>query len=156
MIHRNVLFGIFIPFVFLGNLPIALTLMVRLSENFIIDSPIMAPRPQNHPPSKSLYIYILYMWWVCEGVCMAILWVRCGPQRSPIAIKLGTKFCLDVNKNWLLFSDFSPKWVEIVGCWNLKKFITTLIWMIPVWLQMTIILLINLNNLYLKSFSKGG
>ena len=38
--------------------PIALTLMVRLPENFIIVSPIMAPRPQNPPPFESLYIYM--------------------------------------------------------------------------------------------------
>ena len=39
---------------FRRNLPIALTFMVRLPENFIIVSPIMTPRPQNHPPFKSL------------------------------------------------------------------------------------------------------
>ena len=75
-------------FDFLGrfrrNLPIALTLMVLLPENVIIDSPIMAPRPQNHPPFK-IYMYILYM----LGVCIAISWVRCRPQRST-----------DCNKIW--------------------------------------------------------
>ena len=72
------------------NIPIALTLMVRLLEKFIIVSPIMAPRPQNHPPFKSLYIL----------VCIAILWVRCRPQRSTDCnkIKFGTKFSHDVNK----------------------------------------------------------
>ena len=44
---------------FRRNIPIALTLMVRLPENFILISPIMAPRPQNHPPFKSLDIYRL-------------------------------------------------------------------------------------------------
>ena len=39
---------------FRRNIPIAVTLMVRLPENVIIVSPIMAPRPQNHPPFKSL------------------------------------------------------------------------------------------------------
>ena len=43
---------------FQKNIPIALTLMVRLAENVIIVSPIIAPRPQNYPPFKSLYIYI--------------------------------------------------------------------------------------------------
>ena len=32
---------------------------------------------------------------------------------QPIVIKFGTKF--DVNKNWLVFGDFSPKGMEIVG-----------------------------------------
>ena len=41
---------------FRGNIPIALTLIVRLPENVIIVSLIMAPRPQKHLPFKSLYI----------------------------------------------------------------------------------------------------
>ena len=64
---------------FRRHIPIALTLMVRHPENFIIISPIMAPRPQNHPPFKSLNIYIY----------ISILWVRCRPQRS-----------IDCNKIW--------------------------------------------------------
>ena len=31
-----------------------------------------------------------------------------------IAIKFGTQFSLNVNKNWLVFGDFSPKGVELV------------------------------------------
>ena len=127
-------------------IPIALTLMVRLPENFIIVSLIMAPRPQNQPPFKSLYIYVCI---VCG--CAA------GRIVQPIVIKFGTKFRLDVTKNWLVFGDFSPKGVEMVGGgWNLKKFITTLIWMILVWLQMVNILLINPYNFCLKSFLIGA
>ena len=50
---------------FRRNKPIALTLMARLPEKFIIVSPIMVPRPQNHSLFKCLYIYIyiyIYMW----------------------------------------------------------------------------------------------
>ena len=78
-----------------------------------------------------------------------------GRNIQPIGIKFGTKFSLDVNKNWLVYGDFRPKRVEMVGGWNIKKFITTLIWMIPVWLQMDNILLINLYNICLKSFLIG-
>ena len=67
------------------NIPNALTLMVRLPENVIIVSPIMAPKPQNHPPFKILYI------WVCGGMYGNFEAV----QVQPIAIK----FSLDVNKN---------------------------------------------------------
>ena len=42
------------------NIPIALTLMVRLPDNFIIVSPIMAPRPPNHTPFLSLYNICIY------------------------------------------------------------------------------------------------
>ena len=34
---------------------------------------------------------------------------------EPIAIKFGTQFSLDVFKNWLVFGDFIPKGVEMVG-----------------------------------------
>ena len=120
---------------FRRNIPIALTLIVRLPENFIIVSPIMAPRPQNHPHSKvDIYIYI----YICGcAVLQAATFNR-------LQIKFGTKFSLDVNKNQLVFGDFSPKGVEMVGVWNLKKIITTLIWMILVWFQTANILLINL------------
>ena len=73
-----------------------------------------------------------------------------GHNIQPIAIKFGRKFSLDVSKNWLVFGDYSPNGVEIVGGWNLKKIITTLIWMKPVWLKMVYILLINLYNVYLN------
>ena len=42
------------------------------------------------------------------------------------------------------------------GGWNLKKIIMTLIWMIPVWLQMVTILRLNLYNLYLKCVVQRG
>ena len=138
------------------NIPIAFTLMVRLQENFIIVSPIMAPRLQNYPPFKKLYIGInVGMWGYVSQFCG---WAA-GRNVQPIAIIFGTKFSLDVNKNWLDFGDFSPKRMEIVGGWNRKKFITTLIcvnvWYQPVWLQMVNILLINLYNFCLKIFLIG-
>ena len=102
---------------FRRNIPIALTLMVRLPENFILVSPIMAPRPQNYLPFKSLYIY-MHVSQFCGYAA--------GRNVQPIAIKFGTKFSLDVNKNWLDFGVFSPKGVEMVGGWNLKKIITKL------------------------------
>ena len=90
-------------------------------------------------------------------VCKAILcWCAAGRNVQPIAIKFGTKFSLDVNKNWIDFGDFSPKGVEMVGGWNLKKLITMLIWMLPVWLQMGNILLINLYNLCEKFFDRSS
>ena len=38
-----------------------------------------------------------------------------GRNVQPIAIKFGTKFSLDVNKNWLVFGDVSLKGVDMVG-----------------------------------------
>ena len=89
---------------------IALTLMVRLPENFILVSSIIAPRPQNHPSFKSLYIY----YYMGGGYVSQFCGCAAGRNVQPIAIKFGTKFSLDVNKNWLVFGDFSPKGVEIL------------------------------------------
>ena len=100
---------------FRRNIPIAL---LRFPENFIIVSPIMAPRPQNHPPFKSLYIYG-YMGRYVSPFCGC----AAGRNVQPIAITFGKQFSLDVNKNWLVFGNFSPKRVEMVGSWNLKKLI---------------------------------
>ena len=82
--------------------------MVQLPENFIIVSPIMAPRPQNHPPFKSWYIYVcMYVSQLCGRAA--------GRNVQQIAIKFDTKFSLDVTKNRLVFGDFSPKGVEMIG-----------------------------------------
>ena len=74
---------------FRRNIPVALTLMVRLLENFIIVSPIMATRPQNHPPFKNVY--------VCGGYVSQFCGCAAGRDIQPIAIKVGTKFSLDVR-----------------------------------------------------------
>ena len=77
---------------FRRNIRIALTLMVRLPENFIIVSPIMAPKPQNHPPFKSLYM-------LGGGGVSQVCWCTAGRNVQPNTIKFGTKCSLDVNKN---------------------------------------------------------
>ena len=74
---------------FRRNKPIELTLMVRLPENFITVSPIMAPRPQNHPPLYNIYVTYVSQFCGCAA----------GRNVQPIAIEFGTKFSLDVNKN---------------------------------------------------------
>ena len=56
---------------------------------------------------KHIYIYIYRNF------------VGAGRNVQPIEIKFGTQFSLDVNKNWLIFGDFSSKGVEIV--WGLKS-----------------------------------
>ena len=58
-----------------------------------------------------------------RGVEIVSQFCGCAAGRNvqPIAIKFGTKFSLDVNKNWVVFGDLSPKGVEMVGGWNLKK-----------------------------------
>ena len=48
---------------------------------------------------------------VCTQFCVC----AAGRNVQPITIKFSTKFSLDVNKNWLVFGDFSPKGVEMVG-----------------------------------------
>ena len=79
---------------------------MRLLEKFIIVSPIIAPRPQNHSPFKSLFISIkslslyidTYRYMYVSQFCGC----TAGRNVQPIAIKFGTKFSLDVNKNGLV------------------------------------------------------
>ena len=57
----------------------------------------MAPRPQNYPPFKSLYIYIYMAVW--GGMYRNFVGALEDRNVQWIAIKFGTKFSLDVNKN---------------------------------------------------------
>ena len=83
--------------------------MVRIPENVIIVSPIMTPRPPDPKTTLHSKLYIIYIMYVSQFCGCAS-----GLNVQLTAIKFGTKFSLDVNKNWLVFDDFSPKGVEIL------------------------------------------
>ena len=87
--------------------------MVRLPEKFII---FILSWPLD--PKATLHSKLIYMG---GGYVSQFCGCAAGRKVQPIAMKFGTKFSLDVTKNLFVFGDFSPKGVEMVGGWNLKK-----------------------------------